>query len=69
MMVSKKELAETEADLAWWRSVFDHMIGWKVLGWTYRDSVIMIDDKDKSQSYTYGQVRPILTLKGIWKND
>jgi hypothetical protein len=58
------ELEKANADLAWWQGVFLHMEGWKVVGWSYRDSVLVVDEKGHSHSYTFEDLRPLFVAMG-----
>ncbi len=42
----RRELAEANADLEWWRAIFDP-IGYRIHGWTYRNSASVISPTGK----------------------
>ena len=62
--MSDEEVQQAEADLAWWKAAIDHMPDWYVIGFTYRD-VVVIGVRNSRECYemTGSQMEAILVLK------
>lgn len=57
IMASKREIAQAETDREWWQAVGEPC-GWRIYGWSYRDTAHFIDSR--------GQ---LVVLTGDQRND